>query len=120
MPETAVTESELDQFCLVRLALGAGINVSVCIVACFVSQNQLTCKLDFLRRSHSLSVCVHASEDLQMDCDKTLSSSSDSSLLLLDPWRSFLTTWSRSTRFETRTKETNMCAHFLVLNLQAE
>ena len=38
-----------------------------------------------------------------MDCDKTLSSSSDSSLLLLDPWRSFLTTWSRLTRLETRT-----------------
>ena len=37
-----------------RLAHGAGIHVSVCVVACLVCQN-------FLRRSHSLSVCVHAS-----------------------------------------------------------
>ena len=50
--------SELDQFCLVRLAHGAGIHVSVCVVACLVCQNQFTCELNFLRRSHSLSVCV--------------------------------------------------------------
>ena len=102
--------SELDQFCLVRLAHGAGIHVSVCVVACLVCQNQFTCELNFLRRSHSLSVCVHASWDLQMDCVQTPSYWSDSSLLLFDSWRSFLTTWSRSTRLETRTKESNICA----------
>ena len=112
--------SELDQFCLVRLAHGAGIHVSVCVVACLVCQNQFTCELNFLRRSHSLSVCVHASGDLQMDCVQTPSYWSDSSLLLFDSWRSFLTTWSRSTRLETRTKESNMCASFRVLNLQAQ
>ena len=112
--------SELDQFCLVRLAHGAGIHVSVCVVACLVCQNQFTCELNFLRRSHSLSVCVHASWDLQMDCVQTPSYWSDSSLLLFDSWRSFLTTWSRSTRLETRTKESNMCASFRVLNLQAQ
>ena len=37
-----------------------------------------------------------------------------------DSWRSFLTTWSRSPRLETRTKESNMCASFRVLNLQAQ
>ena len=111
---------ELDQFCLVRLAHGAGIHVGVCVVACLVCQNQFTCKLNFMRRSRSLSVCVHASGDLQLDCVQTPSYWSDSSLLLFDSWRSFLTTWSRSTRLETRTKESNMCASFRVLKLKAQ
>ncbi len=64
-------ETELDKFWLVRLAPGAGINVSVCAVACLDCQNQFPCELNFLRRSHSLSVCVHASVDLQMDCVQT-------------------------------------------------
>ncbi len=64
--------------------------------------------------------CVHASGDLQMDCVQTPSYWSDSSLQLFDSWRSFLTTWSRSTRLETRAKESNMCASFLVSNLQAQ
>ena len=42
-------------------------------VACLDCQNQFTCELNFLRGSHSLSVCVHASGDLQMDCVQTLS-----------------------------------------------
>ncbi len=45
-------ERELDQFCFVRLAHGAGIHVSVCVVACFVCQNQFICELNSLRRSH--------------------------------------------------------------------
>ena len=59
--------SDLDQFCLVRSAHCAGIHVSVCVVACFVCQNQWICELNIMRRSHSLSVCVHASGDLQVD-----------------------------------------------------
>ena len=110
--------NELDQFCLVRLAHGAGIHVSVCVVACLVCQNKFTCKLNFMRRSHSQSVCVHASGDLHVDCVQTPSYWSDSSLLLFDSWRLLLTAWSRSTRLETRTKESNMCASFRVLNLQ--
>ena len=46
--------SELDQFCLVRLAHDAGIHV-VCVVACIVRQ--------VVGGSRSLSVFVHASED---------------------------------------------------------
>ena len=72
---------ELDEFCLVRLARGAGIHVSVSVVACLVCHNQVTCELNFLRRSHSISVCVHASRDLQMDCAETQSYRSDRSLL---------------------------------------
>ena len=97
--------SDLDQFCLVRSAHGAGIHVSVCVVVCFVCQNQWICELNIMCRSHSLSLCVHASGDLQLDCVQTSSCWSDSSLLLFDSWRSFLTTWSRSTCLETRTKE---------------
>ena len=41
MPENCWKASELDQFCLVRLAHGAGIHVSVCVVVCLVCQNQL-------------------------------------------------------------------------------
>ena len=59
VPEIVVRGSELHQFCLVRLAHGAGIHVSVCVVACLDCQNQFTCQLDLLRRSHSLSVCSH-------------------------------------------------------------
>ena len=43
-----------------------------------------------------------------------------SSLRFFDSWRSFLTSWSRSTRRETRTKESDMCASFRVLNLQVQ
>ena len=42
--------------------------VSVCVVACLVCQKQFTCELDFLRKSHSLSVCVHASRGSHIDC----------------------------------------------------
>ena len=84
----------------------------------FMSVSPLS--LALLRRSHSLSVCVHVSLGLQMDCVQTPSYWSDSSLLLFDSWRSFLATWSRSTRLETRTKESNMCASFGVLNLQPQ
>ncbi len=94
--------------------------MSVSLVACFVRQNQFTCEFHFLHRSHSLSVCVHASWDLHMDFGQTSSCWSDFSLLLFDSWRSFLTTWSRSTRLETRVKECNLCASFRVLNLHAQ
>ena len=63
--------SELAQFRVVRLAHGAGIHVSVCVVACLVCQKQFTSELNFLCRSHSLSECVHASGDLHMDCVQT-------------------------------------------------
>ena len=118
VPETAGNASELDQFCLVRLAHGADIHVSVCVVACLACQNQFTWEVNFLRKSHSLSVCVHASGDLQTDCVQTPKCWSNNSLLLFDSRRSFLTARSRSTRLETRTKESNMCASFRVLNLQ--
>ena len=66
-----IAGSELDQFCLVRLAHGAGIHVSVCVVACLVCQNQFTCELNIMRRSHSLPVCVHAFGNLKVDCVQT-------------------------------------------------
>ena len=112
--------SELDQVTWVILAHGSGIHVSVCVVACLVFQNHCICELNFLRRSHSLSMRVHAFWDLQVDCVQTPSYWSGSSLLFFDSWRSFLATWSRSTRLETRTKESNMCASFRVFNLQAQ
>ena len=86
--------SELDQFCLVRLVRGAGIHVSVCVVACVDCENQFTCELNFLRRSHSLSVCVLRIWGFTNGL-RSNANWSDSSLLLFDSWRSFLTTWVR-------------------------
>ena len=101
---------ELDNFRLVRLAHDASNHVSVCVVACFVCQEQFICELICLHRPHSLSVCgcVHASWGLQQDCFKRQVTESDSSSLLFDSWRWLLTTWSRSTRFEIWIKEFNM------------
>ena len=67
VPEIAGRKVSWTSLCLVSLAHGTGIHVSVCVVACLVCQNQFTCELNFLLRSHSLSVCVHASGDVQMD-----------------------------------------------------
>ena len=108
----------MDQFCLVRLALGAGILVSVCVVACLVRQNQLKCELNFLCGSHSLSVCVHASGHLQMDCGQTQLLKRQ--FVAVVRFLAFLTTWSRTTRLETRTKGSNVCASFREFNLQAQ
>ena len=49
--------SEFDQFCWVRLAHGSSIDVSVCVVAFLVRQNQCICELIF----------SSASGDLQME-----------------------------------------------------
>ena len=69
--EIAGEEVRWTSFCLVRLVHGLGIHVSVCVVACLDCQNQFTCDLKFLLKSHSLPVCVHTSGDLQMDCVQT-------------------------------------------------
>ena len=101
-----------------RLAL-AFMSMSALLLALSVRTSSLE-NFFFLRGSRSLSVCVHASGDLQMDCVQTPSYLCNSSLLLFDCWRSFLTAWSRSTRLETRTEESSMCASFRVLNLQTQ
>ena len=52
--------SELDQFFFVRLAPGACIHVSVCVVACFVCENQFTCELNFFASvALTISVFTH-------------------------------------------------------------
>ena len=84
------------------------VTTSVFVVACLVCQNQCICELSFVRGSHSPSVCVHGSWDLQMDCVPTSSHRSGGSVLLFVAWPSFLTTWSPSTRLATRTPT---CVH---------
>ena len=79
------------------------VTTSVFVVASLVCQNQFICELNNVRGSHSPSVCVHESSDLQVDCVATSSHRSGGSVLFFVAWPSFLTTWSPSTRLATRT-----------------
>ena len=42
--------------------------VRVCVVACLLRQDQFLCEFTVVRWSRSLSVCVHASRDVHVDC----------------------------------------------------
>ena len=71
-----------------------GTSVIVCVVACFACQDRAFVVLTF-------NVCSTHLGSVR-------------AFLLFDCLRSFLTTWSRSTRLDTRKEESSMCASLSV------
>ena len=58
VPEIAGREVSWTSFAWVRMAHGAGIHVSVCVLACLDCQNQFTCELKlFAQVALTISVC---------------------------------------------------------------